>query len=185
MKQNHYMKEQWTKAINNLIERRKQWQHNDDNRKLDNRVRDYKTHISKCKTYDTLLDVGCGSMYLKECVPASVKYTGIDAFPVNDEVVMMIIEEADTSIKYDTICAFAMIDCCMDLDKAIDNMQLIANKNIIFLTGIDIEPDQYHTYKITMQYLDNRFSRWQKTYCEEISPKVYLIEYHKLYEPDL
>jgi len=39
--------QRWKQATLNLIERRKLWGHPDDNRKVDNVIRDYKTHISK------------------------------------------------------------------------------------------------------------------------------------------
>lgn len=175
----------WKEKLNNLIERRKDWQHNDDNRKLDNVVRDYKLHLSKVYVGKSVLDVGCGSKFLESCLPKGVVYFGIDAFPIDESVYKGKIEDDETVRTFakfyeiDTVCAFAMLDGCQNLDVAIDNMKTIARKNIVFLTGIDIEPDKYHTFKIEMDYLDTKFSDWRKTYCEQLMPKVFLIEFSR------
>jgi len=58
---------EWREAMNNLIERRKLKQHSDDNRDIPNVLRDYKLHMSKVFVGKSVLDVGCGSMFLKKC----------------------------------------------------------------------------------------------------------------------
>lgn len=178
--------ELWKEKMNNLIERRKLQGHSDDNRKNNNILRDYKTHLSKVHIGKSVLDVGCGSMFLKECLPEDVEYIGIDPFPVNENVFNENIEDIK-AVKWfneaepiDTICAFAVMDGVMDFDKAIENMKLIARKNIVFLTGVDIEVDKYHTLKLSLQDYRDRFDDWKETYCEELTPNVYLLEYSKI-----
>lgn len=146
------------------------------------RIRDYASHLKKVYVGASLLDVGCGDQFIKKCISPEVKYFGLDAFPVNDEVIEGCIEsdEAVKLFEVETICAFAVMDNCQDFDKAIENMKLIATKNIIFLTGVNIEPDRFHTFKLQLSDFDYRFSDWNKTYMEEIAPKVYLLEYTKL-----
>lgn len=143
-------------------------------------IRDYKKHLSKVYVGYSVLDVGCGSQFLKECLPPSVAYTGIDAFPINDSIVKAVIEEmTDERIKYDTVCAFAVLDNCYNFDLSIENMKRIANKNIVILTGVDIEVDKFHTFKLTLNDFDTRFSDWQQGYRELLAPKVWLLEYIK------
>lgn len=170
---------QWHQAIQNLINRRRDWGHNDDNRKLENNVRDYKSHISKVFVGKTLLDVGCGACYLKECIPEGTIYCGIDAFPVHDGIIKGEIEDEQLAgtLRFETVCAFAMLDNCQDFDLAIENMKKIAGRNIVILTGIGIEPDQYHTFKLELEDFRSRFSDWKESYCEQVSDKVWLLEY--------
>lgn len=177
--------EQWKSAMNNLLARREEWKHADDNRKLDNAIRDYKTHMSKVFIGDSLLDVGCGNKFMQKCIPPKVAYFGLDAFPVDTTVYNGKIED-DAVLKLftkfykiDTVCAFAVLDGCQDLDKAISNIKTIALKNVVILTGINIEVDRFHTFKIEMKTLDDLFEGWNKTYCEELKPKVLLIEYSR------
>jgi len=92
-------------------------------------------------------------------------------------------EDAIDLFKYtysvDTICAFAVMDGCLDFDKAILNMKLIAQKNIVFLTGVDIPRDKYHTMELTLNDFDSRFTEWKQGYREELMPQVWLLEYLK------
>ncbi|CAB4147516.1 Methyltransferase domain containing protein [uncultured Caudovirales phage] len=178
--------QRWKQATLNLIERRKAWGHHDDNRKIDNVLRDYTTHLSKVFVGASVLDVGCGGGYLKQCIDPSIKYYGLDAFPVNDTVINGKIEDDKIVDQFtvphkiiDTICAFAVMDNCHDFDLAIQNMKKIAQKNIVFLTGINIEVDQYHTFKLQLSDYRNRLSDWNETYIEELTPQVFLIEYTK------
>jgi len=176
--------QRWKQATLNLIERRKLWGHPDDNRKVDNVIRDYKTHISKVSVGASVLDVGCGGGYLQQCIDESIMYYGLDAFPVNDNVINGKIEDDKIVEQFtapntiiDTICAFAVMDNCHDFDVAIQNMKKIAQKNIVFLTGINIEVDQYHTFKLQLEDYDSRFTDWNKGYREELVPMVWLLEY--------
>ena len=142
------------------------------------RIRDYASHLKKVYVGASLLDVGCGDQFIKKCISPEVKYFGLDAFPVNDEVIEGCIENDCAKIfEVETICAFAVMDGVQDFDKAISNMKQIAQKNIVFLTGVNIPPDQYHTFELKLSDFDYRFSDWNKTYAEEIIPKVWLLEY--------
>jgi len=173
--------DKWTSATANLIDRRKQWGHSDDNRKIDNVIRDYKTHLSKVFVGNTLLDVGCGSRFLEQCIPDYVTYYGMDAFPFNVSVDFPIAIEdiADDFPRFNTVCAFAVMDNCLDFDLAIKNMKRIAIDNVVILTGIDIEVDKYHTFKLSLNDFDKRYSDWKHGYRELIAPQVYLLEYLK------
>jgi hypothetical protein len=73
----------------------------------------------------------------------------------------------------------AVLDNCLDFDKAIENIKQIAQKNVIILTGIDIEVDQYHTFKLQLEDFDSRFKDWNNTHREELTPKVWLLCYNR------
>jgi len=169
----------WINATKNLKERRALVGHNDDNRNLDNPIRDYKLHLKKCGFGKSVLDVGCGSQFLRTCLPDNVKYMGLDAFPVaNTSTFDCAIEDLnwkDNSV--DTICAMAVLDNCRDFDKACQNMIRLAKKNIIILTGIDIVVDKYHTFNLQHEDFKRNFSALDQTHYEEIAPKVWLICY--------
>lgn len=79
----------------------------------------------------------------------------------------------------DTVCAFAVLDNCLDFDLAIKAMKKIAGKNIIILTGIGIDVDKYHTHRLEMIDFDSRFTDWRCTHREEIAPKVWLLNYER------
>jgi len=143
------------------------------------RIRDYAAHLSKVYVGESLLDVGCGDQFIKKCIDTKVRYIGLDAFPIHADTFEGNIEsdEAVKLFEVDTICAFAVMDGCLDFDKAIENMKQIAQKNIVFLTGVDIPVDKFHTFKLQLSDFDYRFSDWNKTYAEEIATKVWLLEY--------
>jgi ubiquinone/menaquinone biosynthesis C-methylase UbiE len=172
-------RQKWIDATKNLKERRALAGHNDDNRNLDNPIRDYKLHLQKCGFGKSVLDVGCGSQFLRTCLPEDVKYMGLDAFPVaNTNTYDCAIEDLnwkDNSV--DTICAMAVLDNCLDFDKACQNMKRLAKKNIIILTGIGIEVDKYHTFKLEHEDFKRNFSDMSQTHYKELAPKVWLICY--------
>lgn len=170
---------EWVQATENLNKRRQSVGHSDDNRSLDNAIRDYKSHLNKCGVGNSVLDVGCGSQFLKQCLDESVEYIGIDAFPIVDECLKLAIEDIHPTYgdEVDTVCAFAVLDNCRDFYLACDNMKRIARQNVIILTGIGIEVDQYHTHKLEHEHFDKAFSDWDCTHKEEISPKVWLLCY--------
>lgn len=172
-------KKDWIQATANLNERRQFSGHNDDNRDLSNAIRDYKTHLKKCGFGESVLDVGCGSQFLNRCLPDNVTYLGIDAFPIVDHTLQVAIEDINLSLKYDTVCAFAVLDNCRDFFKACENMKRIANINVAILTGIGIEVDQYHTFKLEHEHFETAFSDWDCTHKEEIQPKVWLLNYKR------
>lgn len=171
---------EWVQATENLNKRRQSSGHSDDNRSLDNAIRDYKSHLNKCGVGSSVLDVGCGSQFLKQCLDKDTIYLGIDAFPINEDTLELSIEEAHETFAgngYATICAFAVLDNCRDFYLACENMKRIARQNVIVLTGIGIEVDQYHTHKLEHEHFDKAFSDWDCTHKEEISPKVWLLCY--------
>jgi hypothetical protein len=73
----------------------------------------------------------------------------------------------------------AVLDNCRNFDKAIENIKQIAKKNVIILTGIDIEVDQYHTFKLQLEDFKYRFLDWNQTHYEELTPKVWLLCYSR------
>lgn len=169
---------EWVQATENLNKRRQSSGHADDNRSLDNAIRDYKSHLNKCGVGSSVLDVGCGSQFLKQCLDESVEYIGIDAFPINEDTIKLAIEDiTDKDIEFATVCAFAVLDNCRDFFLACDNMKRIARQNVIILTWIGIEVDEYHTHKLEHKHFDLAFRDWDCTHKEEISPKVWLLCY--------
>ena len=170
-------KENWEQAMNNLINRRTRTTLGTSVEAI--RTRDYASHLSKVYVGESLLDVGCGDQFIKKCIDPKVRYIGLDAFPISKDTFEGNIEsyEAVKLFDVETICAFAVMDNCLDFDKAIENMKMIATKNIVFLTGVNIEVDRFHTFKLQLSDFDYRFSDWNKTYAEEIVPKVWLLEY--------
>ena len=173
-------KKQWNNATGNLQKRRAAWKNLDDNVKLDDTIRNYGEHLEKCGYGNSILDVGCGSQTLRKYIPEGINYTGIDAFPVkNTDTILMTIEESTFEPKsFDTICAFAILDNCFDFDKACQKMKEIARINIIILTGINIIVDKYHTYNLQLEDFNRNFEDMNLTHCEEISAKVYLLNYN-------
>ncbi len=172
-------KEDWIKATENLNARRQARAVVEDNRTLDNVIRDYTTHLNKCGYGKSILDVGCGGQFLKGCVPKHINYIGIDAFPIVDDTVNVAIEDLNGSIVVDTVCAFAVLDNCRDFFRACENMKRSARQNVIILTGIGIEVDEYHTFKLEHEHFEEAFKDWDCTHKEELTPKVWLLCYRK------
>jgi hypothetical protein len=171
--------EDWIKATENLNARRQARKVVEDNRNLDNVIRDYTTHLNKCGYGKSILDVGCGGQFLKGCVPEYINYIGIDAFPIVEDTVNVAIEDLNGSIVVDTVCAFAVLDNCRDFFRACENMKRSARQNVIILTGIGIEVDEYHTFKLEHEHFEEAFSDWTCTHKEELTPKVWLLCYRK------
>jgi SAM-dependent methyltransferase len=118
------------------------------------------------------LDVGCGSMPFKSIIP---DYTGVDSFPVNDQVINM---DAEALLykdnHFDTVLCFAALDGMYDIEKAVSEMKRVASENVVFLTGVGIEPDEYHTFKIEEAWLDSKFP---KVEYKEYFNRVMLVSY--------
>lgn len=168
----------WRERMNNLMERRATG--TTDSHHLENNIADYKSHISKITIGKTVLDVGCGSMALKQHMPKGTAYLGIDAFPISSEVVRMKIEDCYFNDNtFDTLFCFAVLDGCEDLSLALHHMKRICKGNILFLTGVNIEPDKYHTLKITEILLTEQMRPFKVGYREYLAEKVLLIEYKK------
>lgn len=177
--------QKWVDATANLKARRKLQKTVSDNPTYQNPVADYRLHLIKCGYGKSILDVGAGAQFLKTQIPESIVYIPIDAFPAEgyeDTTLPYSIESYADSDDYpivDTVCAFAVLDNCLDFDKAIIAMKKIAQKNIIILTGIDIEVDSLHTFKLQLIDFDDRLKDWNCTHREMIVPKVYLLCYER------
>lgn len=172
-------RKQWKTAMAALINRRRERSVTNTHPVI-NKVSDCKSHLSKIHIGKTLVDVGCGSMSIKSMLPPETNYYGIDAFPYNSDVIYMEIEHCTFRDNFcETIICFAVLDGLLDLDKALFHMKRICSKNIVLLTGIDIEPDEFHTFIITEYYLEQQFKDWNVTYKEWLNDKVILIEYSK------
>jgi hypothetical protein len=88
--------EEWNEKNQNLMQRRKTVGHVNDNFRTQSRVADYASHMSKVQVGASLLDVGCGSCFLKGCIPDTTKYYGLDAMPLDEEVFGGMIEDDKT-----------------------------------------------------------------------------------------
>lgn len=151
----------WKEKLNNLHTRAKgiSSEHQINYKELLTHV-----HIGK-----KVLDVGCGTGWLHKYLPEDVQYNGMDAFAssipeletlvISGNIVDMDVDNIKWELwsnligLFETIFCFAALDGMRDLDTALENMRRIASKNIVILTGINIEPDQYHTHLITEKYI--------------------------------
>lgn len=177
----------WRQRVQNLIDRRQTGVQ--DNRKCETIVADYARHLRSFELGKSLLDVGCGDMSIKRLLEANhpgVEYLGIDAFPIDQSVTRMEIEDdEDVKVMYqmygqfDNVICFAVLDGSYDLVKATNNMKRLAAKSVVILTGIDIEPDEFHTFKITQAGLDELMlaDGWTKHMSNYLTPQVLLVEY--------
>lgn len=141
---------------------------------------DYASHLSRVFVGRSVLDVGCGSQALKSALPEGVEYTGMDAFPCVPDTLEGQIERANLpENSHETVCCFATLDGCQDIEAAVKQMKRIAGKNVVFLTGIDIEPNEFHTHKITEEFLKKSFADWKPGTWVYLAPQVLLCEFIK------
>lgn len=141
---------------------------------------DYASHLSKVFVGRSVLDVGCGSQALKSALPEGVEYTGMDAFPCVPDTLEGQIERANLpENSHETVCCFATLDGCQDIEAAVKQMKRIARRNVVFLTGIDIEPNEFHTHKITEEFLKKSFADWKPGTWVYLAPQVLLCEFIK------
>lgn len=169
----------WIGATENLIERRKQ---SGALRLATEPSQDYIDYITKCGVGKSVLDVGCGSQTLRLCLPDGVKYYGLDAFPIDGiDCIESAIEDLK-GWKVDTVVAFAVLDNCREFYKAIEVMCQTAQQNIIILTGIGINADQYHTFRLEFDDFNKAFDGkgFELTVKENLYTKVWLLNYQKL-----
>jgi len=172
-------KETWLNRMQNLMNRRSS---SSSVSGPPNKLSNYGDHLSKVHIGKSVLDVGCGSMAIKDALPEGVIYVGLDPFPVSSVVIDGMIETDGIEKQLppiDTVVCFAVMDGCMDFTKACDNIKKIAKENVVFLTGIGIDPDQYHTHRLELAHYRKAFEGWKETLCEKLAEKVYLIEYTK------
>lgn len=169
----------WINATANLNIRR-QWRGVPENAiKITGASSDYGTYINKCGFGKSILDVGCGAQHLKECLPDGFDYIGLDAFPLSGIDCINTPIEQLTGLKVDTVVAFAVLDNCLDFDKACEVMIEAANLNIIILTSIGVKIDKFHTFELNHRDFKMAFKSCTLTYAEEISNKVWLLNYQK------
>lgn len=180
-------KKTWRKKVQNLMDRRAAG--TTDNRQCEDIVADYGRHLRSFQLGNSVLDVGCGGMTIAQKLTERhphVKYVGIDPHPLNENVIKMEIEDPNQTAdllqqfgQFDNVLCFAVLDSCYDLHKATENMKKLAKQSVVFLTGIDIEPDQFHTFKITKELLDGLMvtEGWEIRMSNFLTPKVLLIEY--------
>ena len=171
----------WVQATVNLKARRKQREGISDNPTFQNPIADYKLHLIKCGYGRSILDVGCGAQFLKTQIEGKTVYIGIDAFPAEGYELITHKSSIEDCISFDvdTVCAFAVLDNCLDFDKACEKMKQFARKNIIILTGIGIPVDSFHTFRLEHSDFDRMFTDWKCTHREEIVPKVFLLNYDR------
>jgi len=177
-------KTKWKKAFEALSARRNKGI--EDNTHCEPIVADYGRHLRAVDIGVNVLDVGCGEMALRDALKKHSQYsgfqhqyTGIDAFPVSDEVVEMQIEECTFADKqFDTTICFAALDCLLDVSKALQQMKRVTSGNILILTGVGIEPDKFHTHKIEYSGLIEMMGPdWIVSMSNHLVPNVVLIEF--------
>lgn len=136
----------------------------------------YKKIVSVVGLGKTIADVGCGQQHLKQCLPDGHEYYGIDPFPIVPNTINCKAEDLDT--KFDTVFMLASLDNVESVKMALLGLKNCAKLNIVILTGIDIEPDKYHTHKITKEVL---YKYMGKPLIEkEMLRNVYLFEWSVL-----
>lgn len=166
--------ENWKNKLNNLHTRQK-------GISSEHQI-DYKSLLKKVHIGKRVLDVGCGTCWLKNYLPKDTIYFGMDAYIKGKDILTETIEDIEVlSDVYDfeTIFVFAALDGMRDLELAFSKMKYLASKNIVILTGVNIEPDIYHTHLITEDYLDTQMNGWNKTTRVQVHPKITFLEYTK------
>jgi hypothetical protein len=168
--------EEWKKKLYNL--------HNRTKGISSEHQIDYKNLLKKVFIGKTALDVGCGTCWLKNYLPKETLYVGLDAIQIPEhashKVIISSIEETwGFMYKYETLFIFAALDGMRNLERAFDKIKEITLKNIVILTGINIEPDLYHTHLITEEFLDSQMDGWKKTVRVQVHPKIIFLEYAK------
>lgn len=167
----------WVKATENLNERRKA---NGMLHKATEPNDIYKYYLDMCGYGKSVLDVGCGSQTLRLSLRQGTNYIGIDAFPIVEDTVGVAIEDLNGAFEVDTVCALAVLDNCRDFFKACENMKRSARKNIIIVTGIGIDVDKFHTFRLEHEHFDEAFKDWKCTIKRELRPNVWILNYSKL-----
>jgi 2-polyprenyl-3-methyl-5-hydroxy-6-metoxy-1,4-benzoquinol methylase len=142
----------------------------------------YKTFAEMVHIGKTVLDVGCGPCILREFMPKGTDYYGIDAFPIAgiEGIREGKIEDIDLQGEaYDTVFCFAMLDSVQDLGKTLNAVNRMAKHNVAILTGIGIEPDQYHTLLLTEDMLVAGLPDFEIKLKYQTWPKCFLYDFHR------
>ena len=140
----------------------------------------YRKIVDLVTVGSSVLDVGCGDCHLAEVLPQSVqRIFNIDPFPRNEKSYKLSAEDLNYKIakQYDTVFCLAALDNVQNVEQALRGMLHQAKKNIVILTGIDVEsyPDALHTHRISRKDLTDVLG--EPTQEIEISPKVFLFEW--------
>lgn len=166
--------ENWKNKLNNLHTRQK-------GISSEHQI-DYKSLLKKVHIGKRVLDVGCGTCWLKNYLPKDTIYFGMDAYVKGKDILTETIEDIEVLenvYNLETIFVFAALDGMRDLKLALSKMQYLSSKNIVILTGINIAPDIYHTHLITEEFLDSQMEGWKKTTRVQVHPQIIFLEYTK------
>ncbi len=167
----------WYRKMENLMQRRKERRKERVNL-IKGPVNKYDSHVKKVNIGKKVLDIGCGSMIVKGYLSPDTEYTGIDAYPVNNNVVRMKIEKLSyPDLWFDTTIAFAVLDSVCHLDRALLQIGRVTKTNILILTGLNIKPNEFHTYMITEEILNTGLNQFRQGFKEFFGKNVALIEY--------
>ena len=166
--------ENWKNKLNNLHTRQK-------GISSEHQI-DYKSLLKKVHIGKRVLDVGCGTCWLKNYLPKDTIYFGMDAYVKGKDILTETIEDIEVLenvYNLETIFVFAALDGMRDLKLALSKMQYLSSKNIVILTGINIATDIYHTHLITEEFLDSQMEGWKKTTRVQVHPQIIFLEYTK------
>ncbi len=161
----------WRERAQNLQDRRKSSPKKPD-------LSLYEKIVSLVYIGETVLDVGCGQCYLEKCLPKGVGYIGVDPFPMSKKVAKVKAEDLNTPA--DTVFMLAALDNVQNVEKTLNNLETCALKNVVILTGINIDPDEFHTHRIERKTLVKILGEPDQEF--ELLPKVFLFEWN--YDPE-
>lgn len=177
---------EWTEAMANLNKRRAA-----NDIKSQPIIDDYKAHMAKAlncgwiKPGDCVLDVGCGDMKIFHILKDFGwvgDYTGLDPFPMNPMVREGVIEDWTSHERIDAAVCFAVLDGTKDIKKALEVLNRIVKRSIIILTGIGIEPDYCHTFRIDLDLLKHGINNFRQDSLNYLHPKVILTHFERSVE---
>lgn len=137
----------------------------------------YQDILARVQIGSSVLDVGCGMQYVRNCLPPDVEYLGIDPYIRVTPTLRMTAEELTehAADSFDTVLAFASLDNCMDLSAALKGIRHVAKRNVVIVTGINIEPDHLHTVMVTRKDLTDVLGEPRQEI--ELTPNVFLFEF--------
>ena len=150
---------------------------------------DYAKLLQNVEVGHRVIDIGCGTCWLKKYLTPRTNYTGMDPFATNEQVDcgMVIKAEIDSldwkdnsglCRKFNTAFVFAALDGMRDPETAMKNIRQMVTDNIVILTGINIPPDQYHTHLLTLPFIRECMGNWvEKTYIEVMPEKIVFLQY--------
>ena len=138
----------------------------------------YKELLRHVRIGASVLDVGCGTCWLKNYLPPGTKYYGLDAYVKGEGIINMKIEDLVGRSSVDTVFVFAALDGMQDLVKAFESIKKLAKKNVVILTGVNIPPDQYHTHLITEDFIIEQMKPFKLFIRKEVlKDKILFLEF--------